>query len=81
MTSTGNDKLEGALLGSLEAMATIKRTASARVQAARPAAPARKIQRYKDANGDQIEIVTEKRDGKVTMTTRKNGKVTEVLNF
>jgi len=80
-------KIETALLGDLETMAKMLRPSASTMryakpaQSAPPAQPGRKVQRYTDANGNQVEIVTEKRGGKVTMTTRVNGKVTEVLSF
>ncbi len=86
MNVTANGIIEGALFCDLETMATMLRIAAstvgtAPVQPVRAAFPTRKVQRYKDANGNQIEIITERRGSKVTMTTRINGIVTEVLNF
>ena len=73
-------KIQGVLLGDLEIMADLLRKAAP--QRAKPVAEtARKVQRYKTANGDQVEIVTQRQGGRVIMTTRINGTVTEVLKF
>ena len=77
---TTDGRIETALLGDLEAMAR-QPAPPAAAAAASPAPPTRKVQRYQDRNGNQVEVITEKKDGKVTMTTRVNGAVTEVVNF
>ena len=79
MNIDSSGRIETALYGDLEAMATYGEAAAA--PEGRAAEPNRKVKRYTDAKGNKIEIITEKRDGKVTMTTRVNGKVTEVVNF
>jgi len=76
-------KIQGVLLGDLEVRAAMLRKAAAKAQTvsttSRP--PAKKVQKYKTANGDEVEITTERRGGKVIMTTRINGRVTETLAF
>ncbi len=80
-------KTETALLGDLESMATMLQPAASTMrytrtaQPTKPPPPSRKVQNYKDAKGNMVEIITEKRGGKVTMTTRINGVITEVLTF
>ena len=79
--------IEGAFFCDLETMASMLRAAASTVPAAgaaQPVAPAkspRKVQSYNDANGNLVEIITERRDGKVTQTTRINGKITNVVTF
>lgn len=81
MSILDSGKIEGVLLGDLEIMALQLRNTKIKAQPAHTAPALRKVQTYNDAKGNRVEVITEKRDGKVIMTTRVNGKVTEVLNF
>ncbi len=81
MNIKSGGKIEGVLLGNLEAMANILQAAASAAAPVKPAQSARKVQKYNDADGNTIEVITEKRGGKVTMTTRINGVITEVLTF
>ncbi len=83
-------RIRNAGLNDLESMASALPQSASTVRYAKPAAsaigapptqPARKVQTYTNANGERVEIITEKRGGKVTMTTRINGVITEVLTF
>jgi len=79
MNIQANGKIETALFSDLETMATVQTKAS--TPPAASVQPSPKVKQYTDAQGNKVEIITEKKNGTVTMTTRVNGKVTEVVNF
>lgn len=81
MSSTDTGKIKGVLFLNLEIVATLKPATATSMPREDSEVTTKKVLVYKDTNGDQIEITTEKRGNTVTMTTRRNGKVTEVLNF
>ena len=78
MNINPSGRIEGALLADLETMAMWPQTPA---QSAAPAKAAAKVKTFTDAEGNRVEITTEKRAGKVVMTTRVNGKVTERVEF
>ncbi len=72
-------KIQGVLLGDLETLTGGVETAGpVRIE---PVKTSRKVRRFTNAGGQTVEITTERRGAKVTVTTRINGVVTEALTF